>query len=164
MEAVTVDQFKAAMKADKEFGCHMFKTGEVMELIDLMDDWSIMLKMIHRKGTDDSTAGLFQMAQMWDALRESLHEKWESDHKKPIITLNKTEEVALNALADMFATLVFNNTDTNLEKDRRLMTIVTGMFRDVNAYYGAMTTEARLMELEKRIIKNAPHMRTGIPG
>ena len=133
----------ASVPVGEEFGCHLFKTENVSDLLSQLDD---RIDIIEKVANEARRIEGINLIELWRNLYKDIWALWERDVNAPFITLTKYQEVQLNVIADIVALFFLYN---GSEVDNEFLKNVQDLFADVNSHYGAMTTEERFAELKK---------------
>lgn len=127
-----------------DFGCHLFKTEVVSEILSQIDE---RIDILEKIGDVTYIEGI-NIIEMWRNLYSEIETLWLKDNSQPIITLNKVQELKLRFLSDFVAQFFLYNGN---ETDNDFLKNVSDFFKSINEKYEGVTTIEVWKELKSHL-------------
>lgn len=127
-----------------DFGCHLFKTEVVSEILSQIDE---RIDILEKNGDVTYIEGI-NIIEMWRNLYSEIETLWLKDNSQPIITLNKVQELKLRFLSDFVAQFFLYNGN---ETDNDFLKNVSDFFKSINEKYEGVTTIDVWKELKSHL-------------
>lgn len=113
-------------KLHSDFGCHLFKTVEVADLLSSIDYWMKVISYFPDLRQIDG----IDIHKTWDEVHNRIRETWLAETRNPICTINKHDTLFLQWVADFTAYFVLHN--QTREEDEKHLYKVSRYFESVN--------------------------------